>query len=122
MTDREDDNSHDQTDRLAGFMDKARRTLGKVPFLEQALAAYYCATDPLTPKHVKAVLVGALAYFIVPADVVPDFIAGLGFTDDAAVFWAAWNRVSAHVTDAHRRQAATRLEQLQGPGSGNAAD
>jgi len=88
-----------------GFVDKARKTLGRIPFSDEAAAAYFCATDPQTPNRVRVTLMAALAYFVVPVDMVPDFIAVLGFTDDAAVFWAAWRSVSGHVTDAHRARA-----------------
>lgn len=88
-----------------GFADKVRRTLGKVPFTEEALAAYYCAFDPKTPKRIKLAVIGALAYFVVPIDAVPDIIAVMGFTDDAAVFWAAWRAIKPHVTDLHRNRA-----------------
>ncbi len=83
------------------FWDKLRRTLGRVPFVEDALAAYYCATDGNTPLYVKAVLMGALAYFIVPSDVIPDFIAGLGYTDDAAVLAAAIAAVRSSLKPEH---------------------
>lgn len=96
------------------FLEKAKRTLGRVPFLEEACAAYYCALDPKTPRHVKAVLIGALAYFIMPVDLVPDFLAVLGYTDDAAVFWAAWRTVAAHVDDGHRDRARTLVAGLKG--------
>jgi uncharacterized membrane protein YkvA (DUF1232 family) len=88
-----------------GFWDKLRRTLGKVPFTEDALAAFYCATDPRTPRWVQAVLLGALAYFILPADVIPDVIAGLGFTDDASVLLAAIGAVRSNISSAHRDKA-----------------
>lgn len=88
-----------------GFRDKVRRTLGRVPFIEEACAAYYCAIDPATPTRVRAILLGALAYFVVPTDAMPDFIALLGFTDDATVFWIAWKSVSGYVTDDHRARA-----------------
>ncbi|MGJ3260019.1 MAG: YkvA family protein [Rhodospirillales bacterium] len=88
-----------------GFVDKAKKTLGRIPFTDEAVAAYYCATDPATPGRVRVTLMAALAYFVIPTDMVPDFIAGLGFTDDAAVFWAAWRSVSGHVTEAHRTRA-----------------
>lgn len=97
-----------------GLIDKVRRTLGNVPFAEQALSAYYCTRDPLTPARVKAILVGALAYFVMPVDVVPDFITGLGFGDDAAVFWAAWNSVRAHIKDTHVTAARDRLSRIRG--------
>ncbi|HEX9568535.1 MAG TPA: YkvA family protein [Rhodospirillales bacterium] len=96
------------------FVEKAKRTLGRVPFLEEASAAYYCALDPKTPRHVKAVLIGALAYFIMPVDVVPDFLAMFGYTDDAAVFWAAWRTVAAHVDEGHRERARRLVESLKG--------
>lgn len=91
------------------FWVKAKRTLGRIPFTNDALAAYYCATDPATPGHVKAVLVAALAYFIVPTDMIPDFIAGLGYSDDAAVLLAALRSVNRHVTLDHREQAKQAL-------------
>lgn len=89
----------------AGLMDKVRETMGKVPFTEDAVAAFYAARDPKTPSHAKALLFGALAYFIVPTDMVPDFIAGLGFTDDAAVLIGAYKAIAGHITDAHKAAA-----------------
>jgi uncharacterized membrane protein YkvA (DUF1232 family) len=93
-----------------GFWAKLRRAMGRIDFAREAVAAWYCATDPQTPLRVKAILIGALAYFIMPADVIPDVIVGLGFTDDAAVFWAAWKAVSNHIEDKHRERAAAALE------------
>ncbi len=97
-----------------GLIEKVRRTLGYVPFAEQALSAYFCTRDPQTPARVKAILVGALAYFIMPVDAMPDFIAGLGFGDDAAVFWAAWNSVQGHIRDHHVAAARQKIADLRG--------
>ena len=80
-----------------GFWAKVRWTLGRVPFLEEAVAAYYCAIDRETPVQVKAILMGALAYFVLPTDMVPDFIAWLGFVDDAAVLAMAIRSVEPHM-------------------------
>jgi uncharacterized membrane protein YkvA (DUF1232 family) len=90
---------------MSGFWPKIRATLGKVPFTQDAVAAFYCATDRSTPAYVRAVLLGALAYFVMPIDLIPDFIAGLGFTDDAAVFMAAFSAVRKHLTPKHRSKA-----------------
>src|ERR1700738_436404 len=73
-----------------GFWQKARKTLGRVPFTEDAVAAFHCATDNATPLALRVTLFGALAYFVMPFDIIPDFIAGLGYTDDAAVLLAAF--------------------------------
>ena len=88
-----------------GFWTKVRRTLGQVPFLEEAVAAYYCAVDRDTPVQVKAILMGALAYFVMPADLIPDFIAWMGFADDATVLAIAIRSVEPHIKAHHRRQA-----------------
>jgi uncharacterized membrane protein YkvA (DUF1232 family) len=88
-----------------GFWNKARRTLGRVPFTEDAVAAFHCATDSATPLPIRATLFGALAYFVIPLDVVPDLLLGLGFTDDAAVLVAAFTAARLHITDEHREKA-----------------
>ena len=92
-----------------GFWDKLRKVAGKIPFAEDAAAAYFCAVDPQTPAKVKAILLAALAYFVMPFDVVPDFIAGLGFTDDAAVLAMAIGLVARQISDRHRSRARAAL-------------
>lgn len=91
------------------FWAKLRRVAGRIPFAEDAVAAWYCALDPRTPARVRAVLIGALAYFVVPADLIPDFITGLGFTDDATVLMAAVTAVSPHIRARHRMRARRAL-------------
>ena len=76
------------------FWRKLRRSAGRISFAQEAVAAFYCATDAQTPIRAKGILLSALAYFILPTDLLPDFIAGLGFTDDAAVLFAAWRACS----------------------------
>ncbi len=88
-----------------GFFEKLRRTLGLIPFAEDALAAYYCALDSKTPLWVRAVLFGALAYFILPSDVIPDLLAVVGYTDDASVLIAAMAAAAANITEPHRQKA-----------------
>lgn len=89
-----------------GFWAKVRRTAGKLPFVEDAVAAYFCATDPRSPPAVKAALIGALAYFVMPADLIPDFVAGLGYGDDAAVLYGVIRIVRGHIKRRHRTRAA----------------
>ncbi|MBI2254359.1 MAG: DUF1232 domain-containing protein [Proteobacteria bacterium] len=95
-----------------GFWPKLRRIAGRIPFVDELLAAYYCAVDPATPLRVKAVLMGALAYFVLPFDAVPDFLALFGFADDAAVVYAAIKTVAKHITPTHRDKARTALNKL----------
>lgn len=97
-----------------GFWQKIRRHLLRNAFFREVLAAYYCAFDNQTPILVKATLIGALAYFILPTDVIPDFILGLGFTDDAAVLYTAIRSVRNHIKNRHRRMAQEKLDELLG--------
>ena len=87
------------------FWPKLKRNLARVPFAEDLIAAYFCALDPATPTRAKAILLGALAYFVMPVDLVPDFILGLGFVDDAAVLMAAINAIGANLKPHHREHA-----------------
>jgi uncharacterized membrane protein YkvA (DUF1232 family) len=93
-----------------GFWPKLRRVARRIPFIDELLAAYYCTLDPKTPIQAKAVLMGALAYFVLPVDVIPDFIAGFGFTDDATVLYAAIRSVAGHIRDDHRTRARALLD------------
>lgn len=116
MTWTPDSGNEAENERLvrSKLKDKVRRTLGKIPFAGDALAAYYAALDPATPRHVKAILLGALAYFIMPVDMVPDFLVGFGYTDDAAVLATALRSLAPYVTDAHRDKAKATLEDETG--------
>jgi uncharacterized membrane protein YkvA (DUF1232 family) len=105
-------------ERLAGdreslrrrFWVKFKRMAAKLPFAEDLLAAYYCAFDKKTPRHVQAALLGAIAYFVLPFDFIPDMLPVLGFTDDAAVLATAIRMVAAHITPDHREAARAALK------------
>ncbi len=96
------------------FWQKARRNLGRVPFTEDAVAAFYCATDSATPLPIRATLFGALAYFVLPFDAIPDLLLGLGFTDDAAIMVAAFTAARMYITGTHRAQARAWLLKERG--------
>jgi len=95
------------------FWRKLRQLVSQVPFAEDLVAAHYCAFDRETPGHVKAALVGALAYFVLPMDAVPDVLPVIGFGDDAAVLAAAIKLVTSHITPDHREAARRTLAQLR---------
>lgn len=92
-----------------GFWRKLRRLTGRIPFAEELASAYFCAVDAHTPARVRAVLLAALAYFVLPADLIPDWLAGLGFTDDASVLTLAIGLVSGHIKERHRARARSAL-------------
>jgi len=96
-----------------GFWPKMTRVLARIPFAENAVAAWYCAFDPLTPLRVKGILLAALAYFIMPIDVIPDLFIGIGFSDDMAVLATAISLIRSHMSDEHYEAARAKLEELK---------
>ena len=102
-----------ETERLVrDFWRKLGRVAARVPFAADLLAAYYCALDRDTPLRVKAMLLAAIAYFVLPADTIPDVMPVLGFTDDAAVLAAALKLVADHITPHHRAAAGDKLAEF----------
>ncbi|HEY2247777.1 MAG TPA: YkvA family protein [Bradyrhizobium sp.] len=92
------------------FWAKLKKVAGRLPFIEDLLAAYYCAFDKQTPRHVQVALLGAIAYFILPFDFIPDMMPALGFTDDAAVLATVIRLVAGNITEDHREAARTVLK------------
>ena len=92
------------------FWSKLRRSAARLPFVEDLLAAYYCAFDQNTPLQVKAALLAALAYFVLPVDFMPDIMPVLGFADDAAVLATALRMVAQHMRPEHRAAARAAIQ------------
>ncbi len=57
----------------------------------------------------SAILLAALAYFVMPVDFIPDIVAAFGFTDDATVLMAALGLVSSYMKPRHRKAAREAL-------------
>lgn len=94
------------------FWKTIKKAIAAIPFIDDVVAAYYCALDPETPASVRATLLAALAYFVVPLDIIPDFIVGIGFTDDITVLVTAIGLVQRHIGERHRIAARIALERL----------
>jgi uncharacterized membrane protein YkvA (DUF1232 family) len=78
--------------------------------IEKALVLYYCLEDPDTPKWARAVIVGALGYFIVPLDAIPDLTPIIGFVDDLGALAAALGMVAVHIKPEHRKKARNKMK------------
>ena len=80
--------------------------------LYPALQLYYVLQSKDVPVKVKTLIVGALGYLILPADLVPDFIPALGFTDDLTALMVALRTVNKYITpdiNARAKEQADRL-------------
>jgi uncharacterized membrane protein YkvA (DUF1232 family) len=87
------------------FWPTFRKAVRHIPFARDLVAAFYCALDPQTPMRVRGILLAALAYFVMPVDIIPDFFAVIGFTDDVAVLAAAFAMVNGHIRPQHYEAA-----------------
>lgn len=96
-----------------GFWPKLARTAAKIPFARDVVSVWYCARDPATPVAAKGMMLAALAYFVLPTDAIPDVLAGIGFTDDAAVIAGVIALLRGNLKDRHRDQAQAALERLE---------
>jgi len=97
----------------AGFWPKLGRVAARIPFANHLVSVYYAARDPETPLAAKGVMMGALAYFVLPMDAIPDILAGIGFTDDAAVITAVIATMGANIRKRHREAAERALDRLR---------
>ena len=82
---------------------------------EKSLFLYYAVQDPGMPSWARTVVYGALGYFILPADALPDVLPGIGFTDDLGALVAAIGIVIAHVTPEVRAKARRQLREWFAP-------
>lgn len=87
------------------FLAFATRYGKKLAFVQKAVVLFFCLRDQDTPKYVKAILAGALGYLILPIDIIPDTIAGLGWVDDVAILGIAFKIANRYIKTSHEEQA-----------------
>jgi uncharacterized membrane protein YkvA (DUF1232 family) len=95
------------------FWPVLKKAFVRIPFSRDVVAAYYCAMDVKTPTRVRGILLAALAYFVMPVDMIPDFVAVFGFSDDIAVLSAAIAAVRSHLNESHYEAADKALNSDQ---------
>lgn len=100
--------------RLWRTLTKAALVAGRNTLLT-ALILFYCLQDRDTPAWAKGVIIGALGYLILPTDLVPDVLPGVGFGDDWGALVAALGTVAAYIKDEHKARAKAQLDRLLGP-------
>ncbi|MCD5406349.1 MAG: DUF1232 domain-containing protein [Desulfotomaculum sp.] len=68
-----------------------------VKVIYAGLLLYYALKSPQVPTKVKGVILGALGYFILPIDIIPDIVPFAGFTDDLGVLLAALSYLAVYI-------------------------
>lgn len=94
------------------FWDKVRMLAGKTgsKVIYYALVLYYTLSDPNTPMKYKTVIAGALGYFILPIDIIPDFLPFAGMADDWAALIAAVTYVVKAISPKHKEKAQEKVD------------
>lgn len=99
--------NYSEEDFWAKIKKVARKAGAKVIYL--ALILYYELADGKVSLKEKGIILGALGYFILPVDLIPDFLPLAGYTDDLAALVAAFAYVKSHLTPEVRMRAQTKL-------------
>lgn len=73
------------------------------------LLLHYVLKSPNVSIEDKAKIYGALGYFILPIDLIPDFIPIVGYSDDVAALAYALHAVWKNVTPEIKQQAQQKL-------------
>jgi uncharacterized membrane protein YkvA (DUF1232 family) len=92
---------------------KYARTAG-LQVTESALKLYYALLDSDTPAWARAVIAGTLVYFVVPVDLIPDFIPG-GYADDLGALISATAAVLKSIKPKHAESARIKTQEWFGP-------
>ncbi len=96
-----------------GFIKKWGRKAGR-EILKNAFILHEMLKDPDVPRSSKLIIMGALAYLILPIDAIPDFLPVVGLTDDALALVTALAKVASNCTDAHKARAEARVRAIFG--------
>lgn len=99
------------------FWKKLRHIASQVgaKVLYPALQLYYLMQSPSVPVKAKSLIIGALGYLILPADLMPDFIPALGFTDDLTALLLAFRTVRKYLSPDIDQQAKEQTDKLLSP-------
>lgn len=74
------------------------------------LLLYYTLQKPEVPAKAKAIIIGALGYFILPLDLIPDIAVGVGYTDDLGALGIALFQVAMYIDDEIKQKAKEKLK------------
>jgi len=98
------------------FWDKLKKYAKKAgaSVVYAVLLLYYTLQKPEVPAKTKAVIIGALGYFILPLDLIPDFAVGIGYTDDLGALGLALFQVAMYIDDDIKNKAKTKLKEWFG--------
>ena len=108
------ENNYEKHYSESSFWNKIKSVAVKAGYelINKALQLYYAMQSPSMPAKDKAIVIAVLGYFILPVDVVPDFIPALGFADDLAALAWALKTLLSNITPEVKEKAQQRCDNL----------
>jgi uncharacterized membrane protein YkvA (DUF1232 family) len=100
---------HFSDDKFWGKLKKFAKKAGS-SVVYAVLLLYYTLQKPEVPVKAKAIIIGALGYFILPIDLIPDVMIGLGYTDDLGALGVALFQVAMYIDEDIKKQAKDKLK------------
>ena len=106
-----DDNEYREAFSEQGFWQKLKKyaLVAGREVVEKALLLYYAMQEENAPTWAKATITGALGYFIVPLDAIPDLTPAVGYADDLGVLVLALAAVATYINENVRRKTADKM-------------
>lgn len=99
--------AYSETKLFTKIMKFAKNAGIKVIYL--ALLLFFTLQKATTPMLAKSVIIGALGYFILPADLIPDFVPIIGFSDDLTALVSAFTAVALYIDEDTKSKAKEKL-------------
>ncbi|MBI3736528.1 DUF1232 domain-containing protein [Candidatus Sumerlaeota bacterium] len=84
------------------FWPKFKRVASKIPGAADILALYFYMNSDIAPLQHKISVMATIAYFIIPLDLIPDYLGLIGYTDDLAVAMGLIKFIGADVMKPYR--------------------
>ena len=94
-------------DGLWEKIDKVAKKAG-IKVIYYALLLFYALLSDKVTVAEKALIIGALGYFILPIDIIPDFMVPIGYGDDLAVMWGLIKKLDC-IDEVVKAQAQAKL-------------
>jgi uncharacterized membrane protein YkvA (DUF1232 family) len=109
----EEASKHFSDDKFWGKLKRFAKKAGS-SVVYAVLLLYFTLQKPEVPMKAKAVIIGALGYFILPLDLIPDVVVGLGYTDDLGALGVALFQVAMYIDEDIKKQAKDKLKEWFG--------
>lgn len=100
---------HYSDDKFWGKLKKFAKKAG-ASVVYAVLLLYYTLQKPEVPTKTKSIIIGALGYFILPLDLIPDVFVGLGYTDDLGALGIALFQVAMYIDEDIKEQTKEKLK------------